>query len=48
MTDIDILNELNRDYIQSVQTSNVQRFEELLADDFLCSPTARSSIGGPS
>lgn len=29
--------ELNRDYIQSVQTSDVTRFEEILADDFLCS-----------
>ena len=37
MSDRDILNELNRDYVRSVQTSNVQRFEEILADDFLCS-----------
>jgi ketosteroid isomerase-like protein len=28
---------LNRDYIQSVQTSDVHRFDEILADDFLCS-----------
>jgi ketosteroid isomerase-like protein len=28
---------LNDDYIQSVQHSNVKRFEEMLADDFLCS-----------
>jgi len=27
---------LNADYIQSVQTSNVGRFKEILADDFLC------------
>ena len=37
MNDHDILVELNRDYIRSVQTSDVRRFEELLADDFLCS-----------
>src|SRR2546428_6307457 len=28
---------LNRDYIRSVQTSDVGRFAELLAPDFLCS-----------
>jgi ketosteroid isomerase-like protein len=31
------LHDLNRDYIRSVQTSDVRRFEEILADDFLCS-----------
>lgn len=36
-SDLTTLIDLNRDYIQSVQTSNVQRFEEILADDFLCS-----------
>jgi len=35
--DIDALTALNRDYIQSVQVGDVQRFEEILADDFLCS-----------
>ena len=29
--------DLNRDYIHSVQHSDVRRFEEILADDFLCS-----------
>jgi ketosteroid isomerase-like protein len=29
--------ELNRDYIRSVQTSDVERFKEILSDDFLCS-----------
>jgi ketosteroid isomerase-like protein len=29
--------ELNRDYIRSVQSSDVRRFEEILAEDFLCS-----------
>jgi ketosteroid isomerase-like protein len=36
-SDVATLIELNQDYIRSVQTSNVQRFEEILADDFLCS-----------
>jgi ketosteroid isomerase-like protein len=36
-TDLDRLLGLNRDYIRSVQTSDVRRFEEILADDFLCS-----------
>jgi hypothetical protein len=34
---LDTLLDLNRDYINSVQTSDVARFEELLAEDFLCS-----------
>ena len=33
--DIDILQKLNRDYINSVQLSDVRRFDEILADDFL-------------
>jgi len=35
--DLTTLLELNRDYIRSVQTSDVKRFKEILADDFLCS-----------
>ncbi len=35
--DVDTLRQLNRDYIRSVQTSDVRRFEEILAEDFLCS-----------
>jgi ketosteroid isomerase-like protein len=35
--DLETLLELNRDYIESVQTSDVRRFDEILADDFLCS-----------
>lgn len=34
---LEILADLNRDYIQSVQHSDVRRFDEILADDFLCS-----------
>jgi ketosteroid isomerase-like protein len=33
--DVDILNRLNEDYIRSVQTSDVRRFDEILAEDFL-------------
>jgi len=36
-TDIGALTALNRDYIHSVQHGDVQRFEEILAEDFLCS-----------
>lgn len=36
-SDHDILLDLNRDYIGSVQNSDVRRFDEILADDFLCS-----------
>ena len=36
-TDLETLLALNRDYITSVQTSDVRRFDEILADDFLCS-----------
>jgi ketosteroid isomerase-like protein len=36
-TDLDTLQQLNRDYITSVQTSDVRRFDEILAEDFLCS-----------
>ncbi len=35
--DLQILEQLNRDYISSVQNSDVRRFEEILAEDFLCS-----------
>ena len=37
MNDLQTLIELNRDYIQSVQKGDVHRFDEILADDFLCS-----------
>src|SRR5262249_54553027 len=35
-SDLDILLDLNRDYIRSVQNSDVRRFDEILADDFRC------------
>jgi ketosteroid isomerase-like protein len=36
-SDHDILDALNRDYINSVQHSDVRRFDEILAPDFFCS-----------
>jgi hypothetical protein len=43
-SDLDALTTLNSDYIHSVQHSDVQRFDEILAEDFLCSnPTGRLS-----
>ena len=36
-SDLDTLTRLNADYIASVQGGNVRRFDEILADDFLCS-----------
>jgi ketosteroid isomerase-like protein len=36
-SDIDILTALNRDYVDSVQRGDVKRFDEILANDFLCS-----------
>jgi ketosteroid isomerase-like protein len=36
-SDHEALLALNRDYIRSVQTSDVRRFDEILAEDFLCS-----------
>lgn len=36
-SDLERLEQLNRDYITSVQNGDVRRFDEILADDFLCS-----------
>jgi len=36
-SDLKTLLTLNQDYIRSVQMSDVQRFTEILGDDFLCS-----------
>ena len=43
-SELDILQDLNRDYIRSVQHSDVRRFDEILADDFLCSTPDGSLI----
>ena len=36
-SDLEALIALNRDYIHLVQHGDVQRFDEILAEDFLCS-----------
>ena len=33
--DTDVLRQLNQDFVRSVQTSDVRRFDEILAEDFL-------------
>jgi ketosteroid isomerase-like protein len=43
-SDLAVLVKLNQDYIDSVQHSNVKRFGEILADDFLCSQPDGSLI----
>jgi ketosteroid isomerase-like protein len=36
-SDLEMLERLNRDYISSVQNSDVRRFDEILAAEFYCS-----------
>ena len=45
VSDRDRLIALNRDYITSVQTMDVQRFDEILSDDFVCSNPDGSLVG---
>jgi ketosteroid isomerase-like protein len=45
--DIDELTVLNRDYVASVQNSDVKRFDEILADDFYCSNPDKSLVDRP-
>ncbi len=47
-TDIDVLTALNEDYIRSVQNGDVQRFTEILADDFSASLADGSIVGKPA
>ena len=42
--DINELTILNRDYVASVQNSDVKRFDEILADDFYCSNPDKSLV----
>jgi ketosteroid isomerase-like protein len=44
MGDIAELTSLNRDYVRSVQMSDVKRFDEILADDFYCSNPDKSLV----
>ena len=39
-TDLDLLRDLNQVYLDSVRTGDVDRFRQLLADDFQCSTPA--------
>ena len=41
---IDELTSLNRDYVTSVQNSDVKRFDEILAQDFYCSNPDKSLV----
>src|SRR4029453_5344221 len=38
------VHQLSRDHSRSVQTSDVRRFDEILADDFLCTPADGSLV----
>jgi ketosteroid isomerase-like protein len=42
--DIEELTALNRDYVASVQNSDVKRFDEILAADFYCSNPDKSLV----
>jgi ketosteroid isomerase-like protein len=42
--DIDELTMLNRDYVASVQNSDVKRFDEILAQDFYCTNPDKSFV----
>jgi ketosteroid isomerase-like protein len=42
--DIDELTALNRDYVASVQNSDVKRFDEILAPEFYCSNPDKSLV----
>ena len=42
--DIDELTFLNRDYVASVQNSDVKRFDEILSADFFCSNPDKSLV----
>ena len=45
--DIDELTALNKDYVDSVQHSDVKRFDEILAADFYCSNPDKSLVDAP-
>jgi ketosteroid isomerase-like protein len=42
--DLAELTRLNRDYVASVQNSDVRRFDEILAEDFYCSNPDKSLV----
>ncbi|WP_426437729.1 nuclear transport factor 2 family protein [Bradyrhizobium genosp. P] len=42
--DLDELTKLNKDYVDSVQNCDVQRFDEILAADFYCTNPDKSLV----
>jgi ketosteroid isomerase-like protein len=44
INDIDKLTALNRDFVASVQNSDVRRFDEILAPEFYCSNPDKSLV----
>jgi ketosteroid isomerase-like protein len=46
-SDVDVLRDLNSQYIHSVVHSDVARFTEILADDFLCTNPDGSLVDKP-
>ncbi len=47
-SDVDVLRKLNDDYIRSVQNGDVQRFREILAEDFSASLADGTIVGKPA
>ncbi|MDQ6772194.1 MAG: nuclear transport factor 2 family protein [Candidatus Dormibacteraeota bacterium] len=47
-SDLGQLLALNRDYVDSVQRGDVARFEQILADDFICSNPDGSLVDKPA
>jgi ketosteroid isomerase-like protein len=47
-SDLNQLIELNRDYIHSVQHSDVRRFDQILATDFMCSNPDGTLVDRPA
>jgi hypothetical protein len=44
-SDLEILTQLNADFLASAQNGDVRRFEQILAEDFMASlPTVKGSI----
>ena len=44
-SDLEILEQLNRDYVAAVQNSDVGRFDEILAAEFYCSNADGTLVG---
>jgi ketosteroid isomerase-like protein len=42
--DLEELTKLNKDYVDSVQNSDVRRFDEILAEDFYCTNPDKSLV----